>query len=96
MFKGGDVYNTNDYRGISITSCLDNIFIKTLNTRLQIKFKTDKKLLNNQAAYRSDYSTTDQIFILKSLLNKYIASYIIVIGVRVYGFTGHLPPVIFM
>ncbi len=72
LFKGGDVYNTNGYRGISITSCLGKIFNNTLNTRLQTKIGTDRKLLDNQAAYRSDYSTTDQIFILKSLLNKYI------------------------
>ncbi len=71
LFKGGDVYNTNDYNGISNTSCLGKIFNKTLNTRLQIKIETDRKLLDNQAAHRSDYSTTDQIFILKSLLNTY-------------------------
>ncbi len=39
LFKGGDVYNTNDYRGISVTSCLGKIFNKTLNTRLQTKLK---------------------------------------------------------
>ncbi len=72
LFKGGDVYNTNDNREIIITSCLGKIFNNTLNTRLQTKIETDRKLLDNQAAYRSDYSTTDQIFILKSLLNKYI------------------------
>ncbi len=72
LFKGGDVYNTNDYRGINITSCLGKIFNKTLNTSLQTKIETDRKLLDNQSAYRSDYSTTDQICILKSLLNKYI------------------------
>ncbi len=34
---------------------------------------TVRKSFDNQAAYRSDYSTTDQIFfILKSLLNKFI------------------------
>ncbi len=72
LFKGGDVYNTNDYRGISVTSCLGKIYNKTLNTRPQTKIETDRKLLDNQAAYRSNYSTTDQIFILKSLLNKFI------------------------
>ncbi len=71
LFKGGYVYNTNDYRGISITSCLGNIFNQTLSTRLQTKTETDRKLLDNQAVYRSDYSTTDNIFILESLLNKY-------------------------
>ena len=43
-----------------------------MNTRLQTKIEADRKLHDNQAAYRADYSTTAQIFIFKSLLNKYI------------------------
>ncbi len=63
LFKGGDVYNPNDFRGISLISY-------PANTRLQIKIEAnDRKLLDNQAAYRTDFSTTDQIFILKCLLN---------------------------
>ena len=72
LFKGGDVYNPNDFRGISITSCFGKIFNKALNTRLKTKIESDRKLHDNQAAYRTDFSTTDQIFILKSLLNRYI------------------------
>ncbi len=45
---------------------------KSLNTRLQNKIESYRKLHDNQATYMADYSTTDQIFILKSLLNKYI------------------------
>ena len=71
LFKGGDVYNPNDYRGISITSCLGKIFNKCLNVRLQDKIERDKKLVDSQAAYRADFSTVDQIFILRSLINKY-------------------------
>ncbi len=72
LFKRGNLYNPNDFCRISLTSYLGKIVNKCLNTRLQIKIEADKKLLDNQSAYRTDFSTTDQIFILKSLLNKYI------------------------
>ena len=72
IFKGGDVFNTNDYRGISITSCLGKLFNKALNNRLQLEIEYEKQLHDTQAAFRRDFSTTDQIFILNSLLNKYV------------------------
>ncbi len=71
LFKGGDLFNTGDFRGISITSCLGKIFNKCLNSRLQSMIEQDKKLADTQAAYRTEFSTIDQIFILKSLINKY-------------------------
>ncbi len=42
-----------------------------MNKRLQNKIEEDKKLEDSQAAYRSDHSTVDQLFIFKCLLNKY-------------------------
>ncbi len=71
LFKGGDSFNPNDFRGISITSCLGKIFNKCLNNRLQNFIEQSRKLSDAQAAYRSEFSTIDQIFILKSLINKY-------------------------
>ena len=72
LFKDGDCYDPNNFRGISITSCLGKIFNRTLNKRLQHKVEQEKKLHDSQAAYRTDHSTVDQIFILKCLLNKYV------------------------
>lgn len=71
LFKGGDLFNPGDFRGISITSCLGKIFNKCFNSRLQNLIEQDRKLVDSQAAYRKDFSTIDQIFILKSLINKY-------------------------
>jgi hypothetical protein len=71
LFKGGDCSDPNNFRGISIASCLGKIFNRTMNKRLQNKIETDKKLRDSQAAYRTDHSTVDQIFIFKALLNKY-------------------------
>lgn len=72
VFKGGDMFDTNNFRGISITSCLGKLFNKAMNNRLQQKVEGDLGLKDTQAAYRPDYSTTDQIFILNSLINKYV------------------------
>ena len=60
IFKGGDIYNTNDFRGISITSCLGKLFNKILNNRLQDEIEYQQKLQDTQGAFRQNYSTTDQ------------------------------------
>ena len=72
IFKSGDMFDTNNFRGISITSCLGKMFNKALNNRIQEQVEAQEKLKDTQAAYRHDFSTTDQIFILNSLLNKYV------------------------
>ena len=72
IFKGGDVFDVNNFRGISITSCLGKLFNRALNKRLQDEIELSDSLKDTQAAYRKDFSTTDQIYILNSLLNKYV------------------------
>ena len=72
IFKGGDMFDSNNYRGISLTSCLGKMFNKALNNRLQDDIDSNSKLIDTQAAYRHKFSTTDQIFIFNSLLNKYV------------------------
>ena len=72
IFKGGDAFDPNNFRGISISSCLGKIFNRALNKRLQNEIEHNTQLKDTQAAYRRDYSTTDQIFIVNSLLNKYV------------------------
>ena len=72
IFKGGNMFDPNDFRGISLTSCLGKLFNRALNKRLQQYTEFKSALMDTQAAYRHDYSTTDQIFILNSVLNKYV------------------------
>ena len=38
IFKSGDVNDTSNYRGISITSCLGKLFTYLINNRLQFFF----------------------------------------------------------
>ena len=57
-----DPNDPNNYRGITITSCLGKLFT-TLNSRLG-KFVEDMELIGpEQAGFRSGYSTVDHIFV---------------------------------
>ena len=64
----GDPSDPNNYRPITLLSCLGKLFTAVLNERLNT-FLEDNDLLNeNQAAFRKHYSTSDHIFTLYSLI----------------------------
>ena len=69
IFKNkGSPLDTGNYRPITILSCLGKLFTSILNSRLT-KFLDENILLNeNQAGFRKDYSTSDHIFVLNSLI----------------------------
>ena len=72
IHKSGDVNDCNNYRGISICSCICKLFTSLLQKRLQT-FLDDNNILNDfQAGFRPDYRTTDHLFTLKTLINKYV------------------------
>ena len=67
--KKGDCRTPENYRPITILSCLGKLFTSILNTRIN-SFLEDFELLNeNQAGFRKGYSTTDHIFLLHSLIS---------------------------
>jgi hypothetical protein len=70
LHKKGDKSDPNNYRGISLISNLPKIFNAVLNNRLITV--VDKQLNNCQFGFRENHRTADSIFILKSLINKYI------------------------
>ena len=64
----GDKSDPENYRPITILSCLGKLFTAVLNNRLT-KFLDTYELLNeNQAGFRKSYSTVDHIFALNSLI----------------------------
>ncbi|MEW8548382.1 MAG: reverse transcriptase family protein, partial [Candidatus Thiodiazotropha sp.] len=64
----GDSKCPQNYRPITILSCLGKLFTAILNTRLT-KFTDIEKLIpENQAGFRKDYCTSDHIFVLSSLI----------------------------
>ena len=66
--NSGDSTYPNNYRPISILSCLGKLFTALLSERLNTFMEEDKILKENQAGFRKHYSTTDHIFSLYSLL----------------------------
>ena len=64
----GNVNDPNEYRPITILSCLGKLFTAILNNRIN-SFLDNNKLLNeNQSGFRKDHSTSDNIFILHSII----------------------------
>jgi len=75
IYKSGETDNPENYRGITIQSCLGKLFTATLKDRLQT-YLDDHNLLNKyQAGFRPGYRTSDQSFILKTLVKKYICQH---------------------
>ena len=70
IHRNDSLYDYN-YRGISISSCLGRLFTKIIQTRISKYLEDHDKIEDNQAGFRHNYRTTDQIFTLKTLLNRY-------------------------
>ena len=80
IFKYDDSFDPNNYRGISVSSCLGELFTLIMNERL-IKFLDNKKVLSDcQIGFKRNYRTPDHIFILNTVLNSYFPR-----GKRVYA-----------
>ena len=73
LFKKGSRSDVKNYRGISLLCCLGKNFTKILNNRLCMWSEIHGKLDEGQAAYRVGRSTTDHIFTLYALIQKYLS-----------------------
>ena len=70
ILKSGEVNNPDNYRGITITSCLGKLFNLLLTTRLT-KYVNDKRLINySQVVFRKGVRTADHVFTVKTLIDK--------------------------
>ena len=69
--KKGDKNNCKNYRGISLSSCLSKLFTNLLRNRL-ITHLENNNFFSLQAGFRPDHRTTDQIFAIKTIINKYV------------------------
>lgn len=64
----GDPKMVQNYRPITILSCLGKDFTAVLNRRFTLFLDNNEILLENQAGFCKYYSTTDHIFVLNSLI----------------------------
>ena len=65
----GDKGDFDNYRGITILSCLGKLFTSIINFRLN-KYANEVNLINeNQTGFRKSYSTLDHIFLLNNIID---------------------------
>jgi hypothetical protein len=74
LFKSGDPTDPSKYRGLTITSCLGKLFNMTLNNRLDNFLNKHKIIKSEQIGFRKKARTSDHMFVLKTLIQKYTSS----------------------
>ena len=67
----GEMSNPDNYRGITLLSCVGKLFTSLLNHRLCIFLDDYGVLGEEQAGFRSGYSTADHVFVLNMLIELY-------------------------
>lgn len=65
IFKSGDKYDPNNYRGMSVPSNLGKVFCNIINTRIQC-------FLNENSVSLPKQRTSDNIDILHTLIKKHV------------------------
>ena len=70
IFKSGDKTDLNNYRGISLQNGIAKLFSSVLNQRLTAYY--ENLFANQQFGFRGNHRTADSIFILKTLILKYV------------------------
>ena len=62
IHKKGDIHLVDNYRGVSLLSVVSKCHTSILNTRLYNWLEENDKIVEMQAGFRRNYSTTDQMF----------------------------------
>ena len=65
----GDPKKPENYRPITILSCLGKLFTLIINNRLKTFTENSQVIDSYQAGFRENYSTADNLFIIKSLID---------------------------
>jgi hypothetical protein len=69
IYKKGDTLDPNNYRAISVSSCLSKIFTHIINQRLG-DFCDDNDIIPcEQIGFCKGHGTTDHIFVLKTIID---------------------------
>ena len=74
LFKKGDVNNTHNYRGISLSDVISKMYSSIINKRLTEWVRVCNITGEMQAGFKKDYSTIDHIFTLMAAIQKQFAN----------------------
>ena len=70
LFKKNDPNDVNNYRGITLVSCLSKIFTSVINKRLVDWTESHNVISDAQFGFRKGRSTVDAIFVLNSIISE--------------------------
>jgi hypothetical protein len=68
VLKGGNASEFDNYKGIIVGLVLAKLFVMILDKRLSEWAEQHGLCTKGQAGFRKDYRTTDQLFILRTLI----------------------------
>lgn len=69
LFKKGNENDVNNFRGITLVSCLSKVFTAVLNNRINNWCEKYSKISDAQFGFRKGFSTVDAVFTLHSLID---------------------------
>ena len=73
LHKTGSQFDPNNYRGITLSSCLGKLFCHVLNNRITSELETRSFFKEEESAgFRKNHRTSDHIFIFKTIVDKYV------------------------
>jgi hypothetical protein len=70
LFKRGDAFEFDNYRGITVRLILAKLFTMIFDKRLNEWVEQHGLRAKGQVGFRKDYCTTDQLFILRILIEQ--------------------------
>ena len=70
LYKCGETCDPNNYRGITLNSCLSKFFTLLLNDRLVQFCEQEQKIHFNQIGFRKGFRTADHVFTIKTLIEQ--------------------------
>ena len=70
IHKSGELDDPNNYRGITLNSCLSKLFTVLLNNRLTELCDSMGLINYNQIGFRQGFRTSDHVFTLKTIIDQ--------------------------
>ena len=71
LFKSGNANFTDNYRGLTINSCLAKVFNNILNIRLNEFIEKNKILSEVQIGFKKKARTSDHLYIVNTIMRKF-------------------------